>query len=297
MLARPPKGPALFVRDEKLVRMEAQATRLLDFCMAKRIGLLLVSVSEPPQQHGDKWASFLSRAHSRGLKVHALGGAPEWGLGTERRGRSGTSFAAKAPFEHLNGIVSYNFPRPSKERFDGLVHEMDVWATGRYQGADGAEKHSILSFYVEILRGCRRAARSVGQGIDYGAVIPPDAETEVIRAWEDAQGHTYEYTGPLYAHVIGVVDYVIVRDHADAVDRLLDAARDEVQTASRLDVLVYLAVQTARPNGIRSEATFGDDGEAAMQGALSTVGEAFGEHRAFRGVAIDCYRTYRSLGP
>lgn len=296
-LARPPAGRALFVRDQKLVGSSAQATELLDFCSAMGVKLLLVSVSEPPQDHAGQWEQFLPRAHSRGLSVHAVGGEPDWGLGTEGEERPRRRFQPKPPFEHLNGILTYNLPRRSNQRFDGVLHEIDVWAAERYQQADRASRHAMLSFCIEILRGCRRVVERLGQPVEYGAVIPPDADTEVTRAWQDEEGEAHEYTGPAYTHIIGVVDYVVVRGEADQVDALIDAARDEMQMASRLAGSAYLAVQTAAANGVPAEATFGDDGRAAMERVLPVVEEAFAEQKGFRGVAIDCYGTYRAMEP
>jgi len=295
-LARPPAGRALFVRDESLVTNRDKAAQLLDFCVAKRVKLLLVSAADPSQQ-ADRWADFLQRAHSRELTVHALGGQPEWGLAAGSEERPGRGFGPKPPFEHLNRILTFNLPRPSGQRFDGVLHEIDVWATERYRQADQAAQHDILSFYIETLCGCWEAVQRLGQPLDYGAVLPPDADTVVTRAWEDEHKEKHEYTGPAYVHVAGIVDYVVVRDYADTEDRLLDAARDELRAASGYNGAAYIAVQTAAADGVPAAATFSDEGEAAMEDVLATVTAAFAEHKAFRGVAIDCYETYRALKP
>ncbi len=293
---------AMWVRGEQVPLSPRSGDALLDLCASRRIELLFVAVPELMPGSYEKWRRFLTHAHQRGVRVHALAGEARWGL------VQGTAEASKKPqrgpmlaagrslaLNHIGQVIAYNRSAGPTERFDGVQHDVPVWDTERYASAgDSPARATILANYVEQLWGCAQFLRSLGEQVLFGTRIPVGLDDAVT--W-GKPGQYKEATLPLSQQVIRTAHYVAIMAAADTTDGVLAAVADDVQFAGNVGTRAFVGVSTAPVGTTGSGATFADNGLAAMDQVLAEVTTRLATEPGFAGIAIDSYATYESLRP
>jgi hypothetical protein len=206
---------------------------------------------------------FLSAAHSAGLKVHYLDGAPDWAT-------TGKAYAES----YLNYALSFNTHSTSAaEKFDGIQYDVEPYLlTGWFS-------QTIWDSFAGLLTDCENAVKASQQGIPFGVCIP--------RWYDVTPGTSY------LSQVQQITDYVAVMDYVNTVAGLVADAQTEISNAAQLGKKVVLGVETM--NVTPSTSTFNAFGYGNMEIALDSLALAYSTSSAFAGNAVHYYDYYAPM--
>jgi hypothetical protein len=300
---------AMCVRSEQAALGGRSGDALLELCTAQRIELLLAAAPEPKGDAQQRWRSFLSRAHERGIRVHALAGEAQWGLVQESAAPGdrpeGPMLAAgrSLALRHIGSIIAYNRSVASGERFDGVHHDIPIWHTEEYASAkDSPRRATILANYVEQLWGCAHFLRTLGRVAIETDGPAGEFGTSIAAGLDEATtwgkpGQYKEATLPASQQVIRTADYTVVMIAADTSDAIVGAARQYVQFAGEVSRQVFVGVSTAPVGDAGASATFGDASRGSMEQVLAEVFARLRAEPGFGGIVIDSYSTYAAMKP
>jgi hypothetical protein len=145
-----------------------EADRFFAFCSRNRVReLYLAAEFAGPDKEAaplfeirtpDGYREFLTRAHREGLKVEALAGTPEWGVGE--------NFAQA--LAHLEGILAFNRANGASARFDGVHFDVEPYALIGY--SDPQYRPRILVDFLEMV--AKVAARTRAEGLRFSCDVP-----------------------------------------------------------------------------------------------------------------------------
>lgn len=230
------------------------------------------------ERHPERYRALVRALHGAGLRAEALLGSSY--LHTEEY---------VLPDRHADGlamvrrVLDYNAAAAPSERFDGVSldiepHALPDWSRRRAE---------LLADFMDLGQAVMQQKRESGQALQIGAAIPFWLDGIPV-AWHGA-------TRPASEHLIDLFDYVALmdyRDRADGSDGIIANAWSELQYARARGRRVVIGVEISPGEG--RKVTFADDTEADLERELARVDQAFGDNRAFGGIAIHHYRSYRS---
>lgn len=190
----------------------------------------------------DVYKSFISDAHSRGMKVYALFG--DDGRDTEGWVLSNRHDEALTAF---NTMLTYNKNAQPNERFDGAnldiePHLLSTWAT---------DTVSISAQWLDLshkfMLAKQQYLNDIGQSDPSQFVVGPASpfwlETVPDISWDNpADAVTGPVSKPLYEHLIDVYDYLTILDYRDFALTRGDRDGDDLG-AGRDDGIVRLVIE------------------------------------------------------
>lgn len=227
---------------EKILRNEAELTRLVEFCGTEGITDLFVQIPyradrRPQTTNHSGWeihwdpAPFrgLNRQlHAAGIRIHALDGDPRFSL----REFHGSVLGL------IREIIRYNRSVGPKERFFGIRFDNEPYLLPYF---GGIRKGSVLRQYLELLDRARPLASQAG--LAFGVDIP---------FWFDGNNEFLEPTAavggrPMSELIIDRVDNVGVMDYrtiSDGADGVIAQGGDELAYASKRGKKVFIGLET-----------------------------------------------------
>ncbi|MDQ6859916.1 MAG: hypothetical protein M3032_01990 [Verrucomicrobiota bacterium] len=249
---------------------------------ASYVNALYVSVYAYPENSAGRRmyneaaiSDLITRAHAKGISVHAAYGAPDWpSLGCDASG---------FPQQRMQEVVAYNAAHPTA-KFDGVVLDVEP-----LEPQSEADFQALLAQY-DCIRGTLASA-----GMKLSAAI---------RFFWDT---TLEYpagsgiTKKVYEHIIGMdLRNVVVmgyRDFAGPMDcstnGIVCLDKDEIAYANSIgkSAMVLAGAETSDPattTAISNRETFFEEGQSAMNAAAAAVFYAF--NGRFGGFAVHNYQ-------
>lgn len=283
---------SLWVWEPTIVNHLSKQDSLLAFCFQKNIGTLYLNVGEyfdssDISQHKSNISKFLSRAHNQGLKVHALDGAPKWCL-TENH---------SIPLLRLQSIVDYN--RQYESKFDGFQFDIEPYILSDFHTA---KRESILIQFINLIKKTTTYLDSVKIKFSLGYAIPFwfDEEAEHLsnvnynHLRKPATYHIVDVLNKLESAYLAIMAY---RDHTGGPDGSIRHVQDEIQYVEATDSKVSIIIGQ-ETNNVRNEPekiTFWQEGEKALNEAIFELQNTFKKRKAFGGIAIHYYKSYRLL--
>jgi hypothetical protein len=220
-----------------LLGNEEEQKRLVVFCGQKGITEIFLQLPyEVVEKNGKKeilWntsqmAALLSLLHSRGIKAHALDGAPHYAL----LPMHGHVLAT------MQTIINYNETVRPVERFHGIRYDNEPYILPEFAGV---QKESIMEQYLELLERSKELAASAD--LEFGVDIP---------FWFDQNNEFFEPIAeindrPLTRCVLDIVDNIGIMDYRTAAygaDGVVAHALDELRYASEKGKKVYIGLET-----------------------------------------------------
>jgi hypothetical protein len=234
---------------------------------------------------------FLVDAHSIGMKVEFLSGDKAWAL-AEYRSIGETL---------IDEVTAFNLGGTSSQRFDGIHYDVEPYLLRAKQDSDPLDweydKGLIWSEYLTLLTNCQTRVNT------YNTSYDPDIRFGVAIPYWYGQNSVDNPQA-----VIDIVNYVAVMAYKDTSANIINAAQDEITYAASVGKKVYVAVETSHPTDLSDfppSTTFYEEGNTAMETALSAVNTAFLSYSSYTGIAIHYYEnltgprgkeiSYRSL--
>lgn len=240
-----------------LLKEPARWNNLFGLCKQHRIGQIWIqlpyTITSPGTSESDKVVHpvarspecelqqpkelrrFLYLAHQQGLTIHALGGAPEYGLREQHR----------VPLAVVDAVIAFNERGDDEERFDGIHFDNEPYLLVAWHSPKLREK--ILCEFLELNAECQRRVRR-NSNMQYGIDVP---------FWWHAKAAGGEPHGnvsfrgvrkPASYHCIDMLDNVGVmnyRDAADGADGMLAHGRDLLAYADRVGgAAIFMGVET-----------------------------------------------------
>ncbi|MDQ6623786.1 MAG: hypothetical protein M3Y86_09955, partial [Verrucomicrobiota bacterium] len=219
-------------------------------------------------------ADLITRAHAKGMSVHAAYGAPDWpSLGCDP-----TSF----PQQRMLEVVAYNAAHPTA-KFDGLVLDVEP-----PEPQSDADFQALLAQYDCLRTTLAPASVKLSAAIRFFWDKPVEypAGSGIVKK-------VHEHIISMDLRNVVVMGY---RDFAGPMDCSTDGIvcldKDEIAYANRIgkSTLVLVGAETSDPatTGISNRETFFEEGQNAMDAAALAVFYAF--NGRFGGFAVHNYQ-------
>lgn len=235
------------------------------FRFATRKGIRLVYLNASPGFSAGRSVTDAARlARSAGLSVYALAGAPSWAREPAKVSR------------WVDEVVR-------SALFDGMLVDIEPYVDDAWDDdLPGGGRSTLIGSYLKGLRRGRRRARDLSL-------------TAVVPFWFDGDKYTYRGRSLVsaVARATDGINVLAYRDHAEGRDGIIDHALDEVALGTRLDVPVWISVQTARDE--LDKLTYFEEGEAALERDLRILEATLSPWSGFAGIALHHYDAYRDL--
>ena len=220
---------------------------------------------------------FIVDAHIKGIKIEFLSGDKSW---------------ATPPYRALgealiDEVISFNLGGVANQRFDGIHYDVEPYLLDSKSKDDPLDwnidndKGLIWSIYLALLTNCQTKVNN------YNASYDPDIRFGAAIPYWYVSGSSYSPES-----IISIVNYVAIMAYRSTAADIISAAQDEINYAGTTGKKVYVAVETSHPtDAVNSppSATFYEEGNAAMETALTQVASAFSGSSAYAGIAIHYY--------
>lgn len=258
-----------------MVEDEAYARDAIAFLKARRIDTVYLYadafldrnllVSQPQQ-----YRALIARMRQNGLRVDALLGASNLTLNELVRPADRQAMLAS-----LRTVLAYQASAAPHERFDGI----HLYTEPRLLADLSTRREDVLAQFLDLSHDLVEAKRASGVDVALSAAIPFWFD-EVTLDWQGKPR-------PVSEHLIDLYDSTVVtayREQAEGPDGIIERARDELNYAALHGKRVVVGVEVA-PNRM-ADATFDDNTEADLEGALLATELANSSHPAFGGFAL-----------
>jgi len=235
-------------------------------------------------------ANYIRQAGQRGIRVHALDGAPNFAL-LERH---------QVVLARVQAVLDYNESAAPADRFAGIRMDVEPYTLDEWR-AGGESRQAVMNQFLSMNRKILNLMRTRAPGLPYGVDIP---------FWFDGLDEAgnprfeIEFEGKranLAVHLIRMVDNIGImayRNRATGPNSVFSLSKGELEAADCEGATgVFIGVETKLPDGggVPESVTFGHLTRADLDAALQEVEAAASVHPSFRGIAIHHYGSFRDL--
>lgn len=270
---------------------------LLDFSASEGITDIFLQIVTDSLSDGtyrlsspDTLSTYVRQAGQRGIRLHALDGAPNFALQDRHQ----------SVLARVQAVLDYNENADPSARFAAIrmdvePHALDEWRVG------GDSQQAVMSQFLSMNRKIINRIRSTAPSLPYGVDIPfwldgldEDGNPRFEIEFEGKQAN-------LAIHLIRMVDNIGImayRNRATGPNSIFSLSLNELEAADcQGDTEVFIGVETKFPDGagIPESITFGHLTRSDMDAALTKVEAAAAAHPSFRGIAIHFYAPFREL--
>ncbi|MEF3302573.1 hypothetical protein [Paenibacillus sp. GYB003] len=269
LIHKPSKVRATWLWDASLVAKDAE--RIVSFAEQNRINLLYLQIDR--KLDFGVYRAFIEKASESGIAVHALDGDPSWAK-EENKPRIA---------ELVDWVKSYNEEASSLQRLKGI--HLDVEPYNR-PGWETGQRQSIVDGWMAAIEYFTDIAGSLND-VELGADVP---------FWLDEIPANAKEEQSLSRWMIEKLDHITImayRDRALSPGGIVEAAKNEVETASVLGKKAIVAVET-NPTGESYTTFYGKDAGDLMRQTL-LVEKSFDGYAAYQGIAVHDYTGWSNL--
>ena len=254
---------------------------LLDFCQKKEIEVVFLNTEGVV--HGNtedvkNFRRFIRDAHRRGMLVFGLQGNPSWSVPAGSR-VGGQMNNMENGFLYVKKAVKLGM-------LDGLIDDTEPYlVSGWWENVP-----QRAQWYLDWLNGVKKI---IGDRFPFWATIPFWYDQDARVANLKLEGSTTPRS--LNQYVSDIVDGVNVmdyRDFSEGGDGLISHAQGEMRYKPAVIGVETMCLGDGR---IADKQSFCEEGNAAMEGALSATYAVYGDSPNFKGFSIHFYETYRDL--
>ncbi|CAG7618609.1 hypothetical protein PAESOLCIP111_02132 [Paenibacillus solanacearum] len=218
------------------------------------------------------YKEFISEAHARGIKVHALNGAPGWVL-PEHNDKM---------YDFIYWVKQYNVGARAEEQFDGIHLDVEPYVMPQWK----QQSDAMIGLWTDTVSGFVQEVKS-DTDLTVGIDMPVWLETYRVR-------DGYGGMTTLSDRLMRMVEQVTLMAYIDNAKDIIDSVQNELAEADRAGVPVLIAVDTVdsgEPGG-----SFHAKGTASMSAELGKVHEAFAGHASYKGTAVHEWDSWLQIG-
>lgn len=264
----------MWVWDNDVVTRAAARDSLFAFGKKKGIGTFYVHSGGILGTQDAALASFLDAAGAAGFSIELLFGAPEWALTANHPKVATIAKQAAALATRQDKALRV---APVGIQFDVEPYSLDEYA---------ADPQGVGSQWVDMYIAAEAGLE--GSGVGLTACVPRWLETRSVTRAGKAR--------PLNEWLADHSDRLTLMDYVDKAKGILDGAAEEFAYADANGREVVVGVETIAGLDPPS-VTFAEEGEAAMEAALTADEPEFRKHPSYYGTAIHHWRAYEVLKP
>ncbi|AWB45145.1 hypothetical protein DCC85_13525 [Paenibacillus sp. CAA11] len=245
-----------------------QADEVVDF--SKRHGVEVIFLQVDKKVPSDAYRSFIAKAEDQKIKVHALGGSPEWALKENR----------KAGEEFLHWVADYNRQADPKERFEGIQFDVEPYLLDRWK----SRQDSITREWMENVQEWNRQAKP--EGLVLGAAVP--FWLDQVQAKEGKDRIAFS------DWLIDQMDYVAIMAYRDKANKIYGASEILLTKADQQNKQVWVGIEMARSQEGPGVSFYGKPAPILKQelDKLTRLGD---KHKSFAGIAVHNYEAWQSM--
>lgn len=266
----PPPIVATWIWDAKLATSDSE--RMLSF--AERHNVRLIYLQIDPQIDPNQYRVFIEKADLSGIEVHALDGDPSW--------------ASESGLRHIDQLAewvrSFNEAAPADQRFSGIHVDIEPYNLPAWETE---QRQELIDGWLAAMDRFVRLAEGL-EGVETGADLPFWLEQIPLSPEQDAPS--------VLEWMIGKLDHVTImayRDRAAGSGGIVDAVKDEIRIADKLNKKVIVAVETNAVSPVYT--TFHDKGAGYMHHQLLQVHRLLHSHASYYGIAVHDYAAWSRL--
>lgn len=237
--------------------IQTNSSELLDFAKSQGVGILYLQISTKVDLAS--YRSFIRLATEMGIEVHALNGAPDWALETNRPKLDA----------FMKWIRDYQQSAAPEEKLTGIHVDIEpyllpIWKT---------------DYAALVTQWQRNVDGLVGQASDLGlplsAALPfwldnykvPDSE-QTLSSW-----------------MISRFDSVTLMSYRDSAKAVYDTAKTEFAEGESMNKKIYTGVET-KPSKEGNFITFYEEGIDVLNEQLVLLQQMGSSHASFGGIAV-----------
>ena len=205
--------------------IETKSNEILQFMEEKQVSdaYLQINRSVTPLSY----QSFIERATSKGIRIHALDGSPNWAT------KKGATYQNNL----YNWLESYQANATEYQKFSGVHLDIEPYL---HSGWTNNYQNTIAFFYQDRLSDGRARADSLG--LSFGVDAP---------FWFDEQSYKNKYgSGNLAEWIIQHVEVTTLmayRDRADGGNGIVALISNEIALAEKYGKKISIGVETGKP--------------------------------------------------
>lgn len=255
---------ATYIWHTRMIQESAQ--EILAFSQANEINTIYLQINRDIKASAYK--KFIGNATAQGVRVYALGGAPDWAL--QRNAYKITRF-----MEWLN---DYQSEAAENEKFAEIHVDIEPYLLPEWKSAQRSliqEWQSNLSYLIEE-----------------GHAMQLSVSADMPFWFDDIAIPGQQMT--LGSWMINQLDSVTIMAYRDSADKIIKHVRNELKAANEIGKPIMIAVETnttEEPEKI----TFHEEGVAYMQDQLSLVRQQAEQFESFAGFAIHDFIGWKAL--
>jgi hypothetical protein len=218
------------------------------------------------------YRSFISKASTKGIRIYALDGAPDW---VAPKGYTSQN-------QLMNWLGNYQSTSTSAQKFSGIHLDVEPYL---YSGWSTNQADTIKS-YQALLTKSKNSAASLK--------LPLESD---IPFWFDTINYKNTYgNGMLAEWVITNTNSVTVMAYRDSSSAIIDLVKTEMGLAAKHGKSLVIGVETGQSSE-GNNLTFFEEGETYMNGQLGTVKSYYAASSGFNGVAIHHVGSWMTMKP
>ena len=286
-----------FWHTEEMLNSDSGVEEVLSFATEQNIDHLFVQILTEEDGDGVTQISdpsgmraFINLATKRGIKIHALDGAPEFALPNKHN----------TVLSRVQAVLNFNETAHASERFHAVRMDIEPYVLDEWR-LGGASQQGVINNFLKINQDIADLIALNVNPIEFGIDIP---------FWFDAQDKngTYKFTAKykgeyanLATHLIRMVDNVglmAYRNKSTGPNSTFELSRGELKMADQENAAtVFIGFETILPDGdgIPEKITFGHLSNEALNDAVSELEAVASEYRSFNGVALHHYKSLKAL--
>jgi hypothetical protein len=218
------------------------------------------------------YRSFIEKASSKGIKVYALDGAPDW---VAPKGYTSQN-------QLMNWIGNYQNSSTADQKFTGVHLDVEPYL---YSGWTSNRAATIKS-YQSLLTKAKTSASSLN--------LPLEVD---MPFWFDEVSYKNTYGKGLLAEwVIANTNSVTIMAYRDSAEMIIDLVKNEVALSGKYNKGLVVGVETGQTSEGDSISFF-EEGEIYMNHELEKVTNHYKGIPGFKGIAIHHVGSWMTMNP
>ncbi|WP_055108305.1 hypothetical protein [Paenibacillus ihumii] len=237
--------------------IETKPDELLSFSASEGIHFIYLQISNKVDT--SYYKNFIAKAHALGIRVHALNGAPNWALESNR--------SQLASF--MKWIGDYQATAAEEEKFTGIHVDIEPYLLPEWK----TDLNNVIKQWqsnVEFL-----VQESAKLRLPIAADLP---------FWLDKYAAS-ESKMSLSSWMISQFDSVTLMSYRDSASAVISLAQQELLEAEKLNKRIYTGVET-KYSSEGNQVTFYEEGYDYLNIQLLYLDQLGRNYRSYAGIAV-----------
>jgi hypothetical protein len=270
IINKPSKVRATWIWNSEVITKDTQ--HVFNFAEKNRINLIFLQINQ--KQDVSEYRSFIDKASSLGIAIHALDGDPSW---------------AKEENKHktedlVHWVESYNNEASSLQKIRGIHLDVEpynqpAWETHQRQSIIDGWLAAMI-YFTNVTKGLK--------DVEIGADLPFWLDQIPVTTSKDAV--------VMSRWMLQKLDYVTImayRDQALSHGGIVDVVKNDIETANQLNKKVIVGIETNSTG--ESNTTFITKGISYLIEQLQLVDNSLSMYSSYGGVAVHDYEGWTKM--